>query len=625
MGESTLPKISAIEIESANFVNQVQRIVDAVGGSIYWKNKEGVYLGANVHAIKMVGLTSVAEIIGKTDYDLFSKEEADAFRKNDIYVMDNEKELSKEESVISPDGKKRTQLSIKKPFYGKNNEVIGVIGNTIDITDRKKVEALQLENETQKIKLTEQEKFAKTAAQVAHDIRSPLASLLMIVKSCGDDLPEPLRIVLRDVSINIEDIANNLLSQYGKSGIDFAQTKEPLLVSFAILQILTDKKYQYKDLPIKFNYDFSSSSYFAFIRAEADAFRRMVSNLINNAVDAFEGKNGEVILKLAIEGSKVKFIVRDNGKGISKEVLEKIRNNIAVGSDKKDGHGIGLAQVRETLERNNGEFTITSKIGKGTEITLTFSMITPPNWIAGEILLSQGDTVVILDDDTSIHSAWEMRFKNYANAVNLKHFTAGKEAIDFINKSDKHKILLLTDFELLKQELNGLHVIEQTGITRSILVTSHFNNQVVRDLAKKSKTKILPKQLASVIPIKLSEAQASKLESSNNKVDAVIVEDNEVLANSLAMLFQQQEKAADVYYSGKEFLNHFSKYDLDTKIFLDYNLDGITGLEIAKTLHSAGFTNLYLLSGWDFAKDEIPNYLTVLSKGSPDFIQRMLL
>lgn len=205
-------------------------------------------------------------------------------------------------------------------------------------------------------------------------------------------------------------------------------------------------------MPVAFSYDFNPDSYFAFIRAEADPFRRMISNLINNAVEALEGKEGAVNLGLSIKNSTIRLTINDNGKGIPKEILEKIRNNIVVSSGKNKGHGIGLSQVRETLERNHGQFAITSEVGKGTEITLTFPLITPPRWIAEEILLNRDDTVVILDDDTSIHGAWEMRFKNYTNVVKLKHFTNATEAIDFINKSDKQKILLLTDFELLKQE-----------------------------------------------------------------------------------------------------------------------------------------------------------------------------
>ena len=84
----------------------------------------------------------------------------------------------------------------------------------------------------------------------------------------------------------------------------------------------------------------------------------------------------------------------------------------------------------------------------------------------------------------------------------MKHFTLGEEAIDFINKFPaREQIFLLTDFELLKQDLNGLHVIERTKIERSILVTSHYNSLKIRELAIKNGTEILPKPLAQEVPL----------------------------------------------------------------------------------------------------------------------------
>jgi len=64
-------------------------------------------------------------------------------------------------------------------------------------------------------------------------------------------------------------------------------------------------------------------------------------------------------------------------------------------------------------------------------------------------------------------------------------------------------VFLLTDYELLQQNLHGLDVISQAKIKNSILVTSHHNNQEVRELAKLSNTKILPKPLAPEVPINI--------------------------------------------------------------------------------------------------------------------------
>ena len=73
--------------------------------------------------------------------------------------------------------------------------------------------------------------------------------------------------------------------------------------------------------------------------------------------------------------------------------------------------------------------------------------------------------------------------------------------MDFLNDlspAEKQHVFLLSDYELLKQELNGLHVVAQSNIDRSILVTSHYADPLLQERSSKTGTKILPKQLASV-------------------------------------------------------------------------------------------------------------------------------
>lgn len=49
----------------------------------------------------------------------------------------------------------------------------------------------------------------------------------------------------------------------------------------------------------------------------------------------------------------------------------------------------------------------------------------------------KGDTIVILDDDDSIHDAWDARFEEYADIIHLEHFEVGEEVINFINNASE--------------------------------------------------------------------------------------------------------------------------------------------------------------------------------------------
>jgi FkbM family methyltransferase len=508
-------KISALKIialEKEIFL--LRNIIDNIPSSIYWKDTAGNYLGHSAYAIQQLRETNIVpnatvnNIVGKSDYDIFTKKIADKYRENDLYVMQTQKESVLEEIIITPNNKKRVQLSSKKPLYDEQNELVGIIGSTVDITQHKRAQKLE-------IQLAEQEKFKQMAAQVAHDIGSPLGALQIIVDIRQDEIPEEPRIILRTAIARLTDIANNLLNYYRHSKpaeiLLEEEQQKPLLLSLALSQILTEKKYQHQASLVEFDFVVTSECSFVCINVKQTAFKRMLSNLLNNAAEALEGKAGKVTLRLKVEKNEVVISIQDTGKGISPEIITKIMSNIEVATTKEEGHGIGLTQVREALQDNQGKMTIESELTKGTKINLTFPKIKPPNWIATTINLNKGDSIVILDDDVSIHNAWDLRFKDYQKDVNLKHFTLSQEAINFIRAfPERNKLFILADFELLKQKLNGLHVIALSKLKRSILVTSHYANQKVQYQAAQNRIKILPKQLAADIAIQIRMDPAIK-------------------------------------------------------------------------------------------------------------------
>lgn len=346
------------------------------------------------------------------------------------------------------------------------------------------------------------------ASQVAHDICSPLAALDCVLHH-SEDMQEELRIMLRGAATNIRGITQNILKKYKDQTKNFEAelsliTRQPLLISLALMQALPDKRYQCRHLPISFDLKFGKDSRFAFIDAVPSDFNRMMSNILNNAVDALEKKEGNICVRLDIEDRHAKITIQDNGKGMLPEVAAKIMNDVSVTSGKADGHGLGFTQIREALKKNDGKMTIASELGKGTTITLTFPNIETAPWLATKIEVHEGDMIVIVDDDFSIHATWDERFKNYSAKVSIRHFQSGHSAIDFINGlgKAKNKVFLLTDYELLKQNTNGIKIIESVALpkSRALLVTSHYDTSQVRGYAC-SGTKILPKPLVAFIPI----------------------------------------------------------------------------------------------------------------------------
>lgn len=618
-------------------IKYLEDIISLLPGHVYWKDTHCRFLGCNNLQAAIAGFKSPKDIIGKSSYDAITKnqtekerrEQADKIDQIDMQIMETGTEQIVEEPLVLEDGTIRIFLSHKVPLYDKYGQVSGILGVSIDITAEKEAEQLKIEK--QRALLDEQEKFRTLANQVAHDIRSPLMSLQMIVKTCME-IPESKRIALREAATGIGDVANHLLDRYRQHESASTETEErkAILVPTVLLELLTSKKYQHKQLPTQFNCHFEDPSEFIFIKTQLSAFKRMLSNLMNNAVDALEGGQGVVSLHLSANPEWVQITLQDTGKGMSEELIAKILHKTAVTEGKKEGHGLGLTQVWDTLDRNQGEMKIVSQPGQGTTIVLNFPRITAPHWIAEEILLKENDIVIILDDDTSIHGAWQTRFEmtlDKVNGITRHHFEKGQEALNFINAlspKDKAKVFLLSDYELLKQELNGLNVIADSGVERSILVTSHYADPAIQAKAAKTGTKILPKQLAPDVLIKMKGVVATNVNEdvANTKVEVVLVEDDEDFLDSIAnnIFF---DKIVDQYLNPEDLFKNIHRYTKDTKIYLDnkYNNTWLTGVSVARELHDKGYEQLYLLSGTEFEKGKLPPYLKVILKGDMDALE----
>lgn len=493
---------------------QLNSVIEIMEGNYWWKDVNGVYKGFNHSLTSLLGV-SHEEVIGHTDYDLPWSNTADTLVKNDQQVMASGQPLKTEEEVKATNGKNRIFEIFKIPLKNKKGEIIGTIGNSIDITERKKAEEkeLRLKKEIERqqlLALQEKEKLIALAHKVAHDITSPLTALNMMMRSCNE-LPENKRMLVKRATESILDIANNLLNTYRKEE-QHAKTEieqpQPVLISDLIAQLLSEKKVQYCNSPITFETTIASDAHFAFALLQKTEFRRSMSNLINNAVDALKNKvNGIVTIQLTANSEQVTVEILDNGKGMSSDVIEKILQRKGFTAGKEHGHGLGLQQVGDTLERNQGIMEVHSALSQGTSIKITFPRITAPNWIAQEIQLNNNNTVVILDDDDAIHTAWDLRFASFLEShpnLRLHHFKQGQEALDFfsnLSSQEKSCITFLSDYELLRQSKNGLQIIEAIQIHHSILVTSYYANPTIQNEADQLGVKILPKQMASVIPI----------------------------------------------------------------------------------------------------------------------------
>jgi PAS domain S-box-containing protein len=126
--------------QSEEFRNFLQILINTISDLIWVKDEKGIYLNCNYRFKESVGKKK-NDILGKSDYDLVSKEMADLFHAHDCAVLQSGKPVMNEEEItFANDGHKEYIETIRTPLLDKNNQIIGILGIGRDITIRKKQE-----------------------------------------------------------------------------------------------------------------------------------------------------------------------------------------------------------------------------------------------------------------------------------------------------------------------------------------------------------------------------------------------------------------------------------------------------------------------------------------------------
>lgn len=485
--------------------------------------------------------------------------------------------------------------------------------------------ASNLELEHHKV-LTENEKqqaLVILAAQVAHDIRSPLAALMSAEKDLKV-LPEDTRILIRGALNRIRDIANNLLEQ-NKAKISKTANKDDSrietgsveLLSSLIDSIVSEKRLQNRSLMgIDIELQLEPSSYGLFAELEAVEFKRVISNLINNSVEAFDNQQGRISVCLKKVKSSAVIEIADNGKGIPHEILGNLMNRGET-FGKEQGSGLGLYHARSQINEWGGEIKIESQIGQGTSVTIEIPAAKSPDWFVQKLFVPNSGKVLILDDDAGIHQIWQSRFEeagSKSSKVSLAHASTPKQADDFIHQFGTPNTIYLFDYELLGSKVSGLDLIEKYQIQKqAVLVTSRFEEPSVRERCSRMGVKLIPKSMAAIVPI---EIEVSKLH-----FDAVLIDDDPLVHmtwNSRAKALQKNIKC---YSRSNDFLMVSPLVSPETPLYIDSNLGSntLSGNEVAEELHQKGFKNIFIATGYSADQIKAPTFLKGIIGKEPPF------
>jgi PAS domain S-box-containing protein len=463
------------ELEAGRQAVTIGSLLDSISDIIFYKDLNGVYLGCNLPFAELVGMPR-DEIIGKTDHFLFSKEEADFYREQDRRTLEQSGPRRMEEWITYRDGREKLVDTLKTPLRGPDGALMGILGISRDITERKRMEQ-------QRQQLLKAKSLTRMAGAIAHHFNNQLAVVIGSLELAAEDLgPDhfiaPALAESRKAALKAADTSVRILAYLGQpSGqltpLDLVQTCRGAL------------ERQIASLPRSITLETSLPSDRLTIEGNGAKVEQVLSNLIRNAKEAIGEAEGTIRVAVRVAPASEAISrhtfpagwqperdlyacmeVSDTGCGIASEHLDSIFDPFF--STRFTVRGLGLAEVQGILRMHGGAVSVDSLPGLGSVLRLFWPLAAleavcapkpePPAIQPAEI----AGCVLVVDDDSSLRKlAAKMLGRLGCQVVTA---AGGLDAVEILRACEEKIRLVLLD--LTMPGLNGWQTLEDLRAVR---------------------------------------------------------------------------------------------------------------------------------------------------------------
>ena len=356
----------------------IEGIINAIPVRIFWKDRNSVYLGCNSIFARDAGFSDQNDIIGKDDFQMGWRDQAELYRSGDRQVMESGIPiLLNEEPQTTPEGNTIILLTNKIPLKNSNGEIYGILGTSMNVTERiAAVQEIKLKNEQLQKLNAEKDKFFSI---IAHDLRTPFNSFLGLTQIMAEDLRSLKMSQIQEIAVSISKSANNLYrllenllqwSQIQYGAIPFNPEAVQLsLVAGESIELIHEFA---KSKGIEITYEIPDNSV---VFADSNMLQTIIRNLISNAVK-FTPKGGRVNLSAkATDDKYIEISIKDSGIGMNQTLSNNlfrldIKTN-RTGTEGEPSSGLGLLLCKEFIEKHGGKIWVASEVGKGSEFYFT--------------------------------------------------------------------------------------------------------------------------------------------------------------------------------------------------------------------------------------------------------------
>jgi signal transduction histidine kinase len=209
------------------------------------------------------------------------------------------------------------------------------------------------------------------SSTIAHEIRNPIAAAKSLVQQMGEDPTSIENVEYAKVAVDeldrVERRISHLLRFAKEEDYQFEHVNLATVVDAALTQMRA--KLDAAKVSIARNYIAGPT-----VQADKEKLKQVFTNILDNALDAFEGVGEGRRIDLFIENGGRRAIVRlrDNGCGIAADKLERIFNPFF--TTKEKGTGLGMAISKKIVEAHEGTIDVVSEPGRGTEFAVAIPL-----------------------------------------------------------------------------------------------------------------------------------------------------------------------------------------------------------------------------------------------------------
>jgi two-component system, cell cycle sensor histidine kinase and response regulator CckA len=378
-------------------------------------SSEGRFTFADSETIRILGVASAEELLAMSP-QLFDEKYVDSVRRLEFRKALEIYGVAErfENQLKRPDGATVWISESASATPDDANRGVAYVGNLWDISELRRNQ--EADAQAQKLKI-----LGKLAAGVAHDFNN----ILTVIKGYSEFLLETVATGKSVDNSQIEQIHRASVRAAGltRQLLSFSRQEVPYIRLVSLNYILKDMEKMLRFmLGTRIGLTVNLDERLGNIKADSGQVQQIIMNLIANARDAITGEGAITVRTLNLKmneeeasqlelaaGRYVLLSVRDTGKGIPAEHLDRIFEPLYTTKEPGQGTGLGLSTVCTLVEKYGGEIFVDSESGVGTAFTLLFPRVDGeasrstgiypvfglgPATIGGTILIAEEDEVV---------------------------------------------------------------------------------------------------------------------------------------------------------------------------------------------------------------------------------------